>query len=200
MLTLCKNDQFSVSEDDKMQWNAVHPESRALLSSWRALNGLDGADRRAEAHSRDAAGLIDRLFMAQRVAEGVFVFKTVGSELRAWAGRDLRDQEVGTLFSGADKVLVRALLERSLEAPGPSVARGTAHSAGADGRMEIEFVFLPLLEKAGSERVLGLFQPITQRANAARPVLRFTLNALMMPAEPEAPARPNLRLVSNRDG
>jgi hypothetical protein len=183
-----------------MQWSAVHPESRALLSSWRALNGLDGAASREQAHSRDAAGLIDRLFMAQRVAEGVFVFKTVGTELRGWAGRDLRDQEVGTLFGGADKVLIRALLERALEAPGPAVARATAHSAGADGRTDVELVFLPLLERGGAERVLGLFQPMAKRVSENRPVLRFTLSALMMPAEPDAPVRPSLRLVSNRDG
>jgi hypothetical protein len=182
-----------------MQWSAVHPESRALLSSWRALNGLDGAAQHAQAQSRDAAGLIDRLFMAQRVAEGVFVFKTVGSELRAWAGRDLRDQEIGTLFSGADKVLVRALLERSLEVPGPAVARAIAHGVGPDARVEVEFVLLPLLERGTTERVLGLFQPMGRRHNETRPILRFTLSTLITPSEPEGSGRPNLRLVSNRD-
>jgi hypothetical protein len=186
-----------------MQWSAVHPESRALLGSWRALNGLDGPARQAEASSRDAAGLIDRLFMAQRVAEGVFVFKTVGAELRTWAGRDLRDQEIGTLFGGADKVLVRALLEKALEVPGPAVAHAIAHGTGIGARAEVEMVFLPLLERAslergGAERVLGLFQPMGLRDGGRRPALRFSLTGLVLPQEAEPAGRPKLRLVSDR--
>ena len=101
-----------------MQYGALHPESRAFLGSWRALNGLERDEDTHNALSKDASSLVDRLFLAQRVGEGVFTFKTVGADLKVWTGRDLRDHEVGSIFHGPDRVLIRALLESAVGAPG----------------------------------------------------------------------------------
>jgi hypothetical protein len=181
-----------------MKYGALHPESRALLGSWRALNGLDRDKDATNPLSRDAAGLIDRLFLAQRVGEGVFTFKTVGAELKVWTGRDLRDHEVGSIFHAADKVLIRALLEASVAAPGPALARVAAFGAGAGQRTDVEIVFLPLLDRGIADRVLGLFQPISAHPNVSRPILRFALTALL-PPDPSEPSRPGLRLVASND-
>jgi hypothetical protein len=181
-----------------MQYGALHPESRALLGSWRALNGLDRDQDSASPLSRDAAGLIDRLFLAQRVGEGVFTFKTVGAQLKVWTGRDLRDHELGTLFHAADKVLIRSLLEAAVAAPGPALARMAAFGAGAGQRTDVELVFLPVLERGVADRVLGLFQPLSPAPRVSKPILRFALTALL-PPDPAEPARPDLRLVASND-
>jgi hypothetical protein len=181
-----------------MKYGALHPESRALLGTWRALNGLEQDKEAGGALSRDAAGLVDRLFLAQRLGEGVFTFKTVGAELRAWSGRDLRDHEVGSLFHGADKVLIRALLEAAVAAPGPALARAAAFGAGAGQRTDVELVFLPLLDKGVADRILGLFQPISAQPSVSRPILRFALSALL-PPDPAEPSRPGLRIVASND-
>ena len=189
-----------------MHYAALHPESRALLSSWEALNGFStGTDVPVEAPASlhtpvhtDATGMVERLFLAQRVGEGMFTFKTVGAALKQWTGRDLRDHELGTLVQGADRMLLRALLEAAVAAPGPALARVSAFGAAPGQRQEIELVFLPLIEKGHADRVLGLFQPLGMPPRVSRPVLRFALTALLPPAPP-APERPTLKLVANND-
>jgi hypothetical protein len=181
-----------------MQYGALHPESRAFLGSWRALNGLERDEDTQNALSKDASTLVDRLFLAQRVNEGVFTFKTVGNDLKLWTGRDLRDHEIGSIFHGADRVLIRALLESAVAAPGPALARACAFGAGPGQRTEVELVFLPLIEKGIADRVLGLFQPVAANSAISKPALRFALTALLPPA-PEQPSRPSLRLVASRD-
>lgn len=185
-----------------MHHAALHPESRALLSSWEALNGFStGTEPAAEPPSpvhTDATGMVERLFLAQRVGEGVFTFKTVGAALKQWTGRDLRDHELGTLVQGPDRMLLRALLEAAVAAPGPALARMSAFGAAPGQRQEIELVFLPLIEKGQADRVLGLFQPLRAPPRVSRPVLRFALTALLPPA-PAVPERPTLKLVANND-
>lgn len=181
-----------------MQYGALHPESRAFLSSWQALNGSDNHTDLAPSATKDASTLVERIFLAQRTREGIFAFKTIGTELRDWSGRDLRDHDVSSLFHGPDRLLMRALLEATIAAPGPALARSAAFGAGYGQRTEVEWVLLPLTEKSGVERVLGLFQPINQSHPISKPVLRFALTAVLPPA-PEMPVRPGLRLVVSRD-
>ncbi len=180
-----------------MQFAALHPETRIMLNSWRALNGLENDENAQNIRARDASSLVDRLFMASRVGEGVFTFTTIGKELKVWTGRDLKDHEIGSLFFGPDKVLIRALLESAINAPGPALARLAAFGAGQGQRTDIEMVFLPLLEKKGPVRILGLFQPIAANVNISRPALRFSLTALL-PPNPQMPAKPELRVVSKK--
>lgn len=178
-----------------MQFAALHPETRLMLNSWRALNGIENDEIAQNIKSRDASSLVDRLFMAQRVGEGIFTFTTIGKDLKVWTGRDLRDHEIGSLFFGPDKVLVRALLESAVATPGPAMARIAAFGAGSGQRTDIEIVFLPLLEKNGTKRVLGLFQPIAANVSISRPALRFSLTALL-PPDPQMPTRPELKVVA----
>lgn len=178
-----------------MQFAALHPETRLMLNSWRALNGFENDEIAQNIKSRDASSLVDRLFMAQRVGEGIFTFTTIGKDLKVWTGRDLRDHEIGSLFFGPDKVLIRALLESAVSTPGPAMARIAAFGAGSGQRTDIEIVFLPLLEKNGTKRVLGLFQPIAANVSISRPALRFSLTALL-PPDPQMPTRPELKVVA----
>ncbi len=181
-----------------MYYGALHPESRAFLSSWEALNGLSDQSESGSATSKDASSMIGRIFLAQRASEGVFTFKTVGSDLTLWTGRDLRDHDVASLFHGADRNLIRALLESAITGPGPALARAAAFGAGYGQRTEVEWVFLPLTDRSGADRVLGLLQPINQAQSISKPVLRFSLTALLPPT-PEMPVRQGLRLVVSRD-
>ncbi len=179
-----------------MQFAALHPETRLLLNSWQSLN-RETRPQNIENHdkSRDAATLVDRLFMASRVADGVFTFTTVGKDLKLWTGRDLKDHEIGSIFYGPDKALIRSLLESAISAPGPALARIAAFGAGHGQRAEIEMVFLPLADKSGPVRVLGLFQPIAPTITISRPALRFAITALLPPS-PQQPNNPGLRVVS----
>jgi hypothetical protein len=181
-----------------MHYGALHPESRAFLSSWQALNGLADESETSSAMSKDASSMIGRIFLAQRTIEGVFTFKTVGADLKLWTGRDLRDHDVASLFHGSDRNLIRALLESAITSPGPALARAAAFGAGYGQRTEVEWVFLPLTDKSGADRVLGLFQPINLTNSISKPVLRFSLTALLPPT-PEMPVRQGLRLVVSRD-
>ncbi|GIU67587.1 PAS domain-containing protein [Candidatus Phycosocius spiralis] len=179
-----------------MNYGALHPESQAFLSSWQALSDLGSHHGGDSVLTRDASTIIDRIFLAQRVGEGVFTFKTIGTELKFWTGRDLRDHEVCSLFHGPDQALVRALLESAMSAPGPALARAIAFGAGVGQRAEIELAFLPLIEKGVGDRVLGLFQPLSMDNKISKPVLRIALTSLSPPA-PNMPIRQGLRLVRN---
>lgn len=177
-----------------MQLSALHPKSRAILGSWQNLNGLSDAEPSEKTADYDNSELIERLFMAQRVQEGVFSFRTFGKELKVWTGRDLRDHEIGSLFYGPDKVLIRALLESCITNKNPAIARIAAFGAGFGQRTEIEIVFLPLIDKNNPERILGLFQPLANEIKISRPALRFAITALI-PPDPAFPSNPGLRLV-----
>ncbi len=179
-----------------MQFAALHPETRLLLNTWRNINRENTEKLDIDyGKSNEAATLVDRLFMASRVGDGVFTFTTIGKELKIWSGRDLKDHEIGSLFYGPDKVLIRSLLEAAIAQPGPALARVAAFGAGHGQRAEIEMVFLPLIEKNGPPRILGLFQPIMPNVKISRPVLRFSLTALLPPS-PIQPTNPGLRIVS----
>lgn len=175
-----------------MQFTALHPETRMLLNSWQMINSSGGKIINDNLASKDAGSMIDRLFLVQRVAEGVFVYKTNGKEIKNWVGRDMKENEVASIFFGPDKVLIRALLEAAVNAPGPALVRLAAYGAGIGNRTEIEMVFLPLMEKGGVTRLLGLFQPIAANATIARPAIRFGVTALY-PPEPIIPQDNNLK-------
>lgn len=177
-----------------MQFNAIHPETRLLLNSWKTINGLGESLINNNFASRDVGSMIDRLFLVQRIAEGVFVYKTMGKEINNWIGRELKENEVSTIFFGPDKVLIRALLEAAVHAPGPALARIVAFGARQGQRTDIEMVFLPLIEKNGVTRMLGLFQPIAANVTISRPAIRFSISALV-PPDPNTPRNPGLRLV-----
>lgn len=193
MLVTLKSKEF-VSGDEFMQFNALHPETRLLLNSWKTINGLGDSLVNNNLASRDVGSMIDRLFMIQRVAEGVFVYKTLGKEITSWVGRDLKDNEISTIFFGPDKVLIRALLESAIHAPGPALARIIAFGAKIGQRTDIEMVFLPLMEKSGVARMLGLFQPVAANVTISRPAIRFSI-AELIPPDPRTPRNPGLRLV-----
>lgn len=184
-----------------MFYAAAHKDSKMLLDSWRAINGLEasksGLDAFENIRHTNENSISTRLFMAQRVAEGVFVFKTIGKELKEWTGRDLRDHEIGSIFYGADKVLLRALLEAAISQPGPAIARLAAFGSGIRQRCDIEMVFLPLIEKTGTTRILGLFSPLAANHDIVKPALRFNLTALI-PPDPALTLRPNLKIVSSK--
>lgn len=177
-----------------MQYGALHPQSRAFIGSWRALNGLESDQAAANTLSIDASSLLNRLFLAQRADGDVFIFRTIGKDLTVWTGRDLRDHAVISLFQGADRPLLAALIDSAIAAPGPALARACAFGLGQGQRCEIELVVLPLLEQGVPDRILGLFQPIGSGLSVAKPVLRLALTAILPPA-PQQPARPALRLV-----
>lgn len=180
-----------------MQFAALHPETRLLLNSWRSINRENQTQLIEEpTKSRDASTLVDRLFMASRISDGVFTFTTIGKDLKLWTGRDLKDHEIGSIFYGPDKQLIRSLLEAAISQPGPALARIAAFGAGIGQRAEIEMVFLPLNDKSGPPRILGLFQPIAPTITISRPALRFSLTALLPPS-PQQPSNPGLRIVSN---
>jgi|GEM_PF-1752373 hypothetical protein len=184
-----------IIKDNKMHSAALHPESRILMRSWRALNGLEGESLTETVRGRDASTLVDRLFLLQKSGEGVFTFRTVGKELKIWTGRDLREHDVSSIFHGPDKVLVRALLESAIATPGPALARLAAFGVGAGQRTDIEMVFLPLLDSGKADKLLGLFQPLSANINVSRPILRFSLTALL-PPDPSSPIKPDLRVIS----
>jgi hypothetical protein len=181
-----------------MHYAALHPESRALLNSWEALNGFKAETEAAPAPQTDATCMVERLFLAQRLGEGVFSFKTVGQALKSWTGRDLRDHDVSTLVQGPDRAMLRALLDAAVAAPGPAIARLAAFGVGPGQRQDVELVVLPLVERGQADRILGLFQPLSPRIRIAQPALRLAITAILPPA-PTAPERPGLRLVASND-
>lgn len=164
-----------------MKIATLHPQSKALLGSWNSINGL-GSDYKGKSDiNLNVNEIVERLFMIQRVSEGIFVFKTAGKELKDWTGRDLLEHEIGSIFHGSDKNLIRALLEASFVSQSPAIAKIIAHGADIRQKSEIEILFLPLLDDKGPAKFLGLFQPCDEAMKLHLPVLRFVLKALIPP-------------------
>jgi hypothetical protein len=160
----------------------AHPDSRALIESWRALVGQDDVGASQGMPPRNVNAFVERLFLLEQMDAPTWAFKVVGREIAGLTGRDLRGHDFASLWSGADRALVRALAQASLEASAPATIRARGETIERQ-RLEIEIVLAPMIvPRRGGARLLGLFQPLGGEALLrGRPLIRLAAMGLYPP-------------------
>jgi hypothetical protein len=181
-----------------MSDGAQHPDSKALMGCWQALNNREEMSVGGDNSALNARGLVNRMFLLQRTDAAHSVFRLAGVAVTSLFGRDLREHDFSSLWVEAHRGLARGLVESALSAPGPACVRALGRTV--TGRTQsLEIVLLPLVDdEKRPARLLGLIQPLGRRPAAAQPFVSLQATAVF-PALPPEPARRGLRLVSSRD-
>lgn len=169
-----------------------HPDTRALLAYGRALAGAGDAPKKGGADH-----VLDRLLVLQRMKDGRLPIRTFGADLAALFGRDMREHDFSRFFLAPDLALLRALIDASLAAGEPAIARVTAETA-CGRRLGAEILLTPLkVDNSSDERFLTLFQPLGGEPFLnGRPIQLMRIGSLHPPA---AKAPRGVRLVVVND-
>jgi hypothetical protein len=188
-----------------MPWLTEGPAQ--VRAYWEAMRQAGGLPSRAALDPRGFGGVLDRVFLAERIGKGLVQIRIAGSALAELGGTDLRGLPLSCLFAAESRPLLALALEEVLA--GPAVAEIELGSdRGRTGIAAARLVLLPL-EDGGSRRQLlgaigfapgpgaGKFQILARRSE------RLTLPP--EPAErpepvpaapPPAGRRGHLRLVT----
>jgi hypothetical protein len=170
---------------------------------WEGLrNGADVPDR-TQLDPRGLGGVLDRVFLAERIGKGLVQVRIAGSALTEAAGMDLRGLPLSCLFANG----ARAELATALEpvADGHCIAElDLAANRGGPG-VVARLVLLPLTDGPDRGLVLGC---LGHAKGVLGPGLKFSilrrqeerLRPIARPKVPEQPAPkvPHLRLVHAR--
>ncbi|MDX2273884.1 MAG: PAS domain-containing protein [Hyphomonadaceae bacterium] len=169
-----------------------HPDTRALLAYGRALAGAGVAPKKGRADQ-----VLERLMVIERMKDGRLPVRTFGADLIKSFGRDIKEHDFARFFLEPDLRLFAALIESSVAAGGPAIARVLAEAA--DGKkLGAEILITPLkVERMFGERFLCLFQPLGGESFlAGQPIVRLKLGSLH---PPEAKTPKGVRLVVVND-
>lgn len=169
-----------------------HPDTRALLAYGRALAGAGASPKKGGADQ-----VLERLMVIERTRDGRWPVRTFGADLIKSFGRDLKEHDFARFFLEPDLKLLTALIDSSVAAGEPAIARVTAETA--DGKkLGAEILLTPLkVEKMFGERFLCLFQPLGGEVFlGGRPIVRLKLGSLH---PPESKTPKGMRLVVVND-
>ncbi len=183
----------------------LHPDTKALLATWRRLNRssgdkVTGTGEVAPPGFQSQPAIIDRLFMLERMGPSV-LFRMAGEQVRAMFGRDLAAAPFTMLFAADYRLLIAAMVESSADCGQPGLVR--ARLERSDYRaLELEILLAPIRDVPG-RRLMGLVQPLNALPPLRMPVPSPPLQVLALyPPDPvrwdRNAARPNLRLVDGR--
>jgi hypothetical protein len=180
-------------------------ELAQVRAYWEALRQGDRLPRRAALDPRGLSGVLDRVFIAERIGRGVLQVRIAGSSLIDFAGIDLRGLPLGCLFTAASRPALADLLEEVCMTP--SLAQIDLAPEGDPARTVARLMLLPLAEDGDRRLVLGAFGFAGGQAPARarfhpqrRQVERLFPSPPAAPRDPDAPVRApgHLRLVHSR--
>ncbi len=166
-----------------------HAQSTALASLWGACR-VDNDTRR-----HIDASLVESAFLARREDADHCVIALAGARLGALHARDFRDQNLLALWRGADRGIVRGLIESALISGGTASALTRGKRIGG-GEVDMEFVFLPVIGPSGlPDHGLGALNVLEDDGLDDRPVVSHRILEAR-PAEPSYDAPPTPRLAA----
>lgn len=169
---------------------------------WEGLRVGSAIPARLQLDPRGLGGVLDRVFLAERVGRGILQVRIAGSGLTEFAGLDLRGLPLSCLFAGAARSGVADLLEEVAAAR--CLAELDLASDRGDGRAVARMLLLPLAEEQDRRMVLGALG----FAEGPMPRCKFTLLRRQVEPLPGATPEPvaaaprkagHLRLVHARD-
>jgi hypothetical protein len=121
---------------------------------WEGLCLAGAPPTRDQLDPRGLSGVLDRVFLAERIGPGLAQVRMAGSGLSGFAGLDLRGLPLSCLFAPDARPLLGQALERVFaDAAIVDLDLGTDRSA--PGTIVAQLLLLPLQDRAGSGLVLG---------------------------------------------
>lgn len=195
-----------------------HANTRALANYWETIRRGRIAPLRTDVSPGDLSSLLSHLFILQRVDSDHALFRLAGTGLCELYRREFRDHNFLSMWNGADRAHMKAMLAAASQSPAPTGALAEAETI--DGvKVEAEILLAPLMSPASRlDRFLGLFQPLAPTESLrGRPLVNQRLMTVYPPSarvavHKPAPAasqmppmpqqnggRPHLRLVADNE-
>ena len=175
--------------------SVFHSNTERLIDYWRSRGGEGRLPTRMAINPADFSDLIAQVFIAGRVATGIYPVRLAGAFMGELHQRDLKQQNALSLFRERDRLEVKAALEAARRRPEPVVVTAEVLTEGPSINMEV--LFAPLGGEADSpERYLGLYQPLNMVSRLrGLPAREFAVRQIRSvgPANEESP---RLRLVT----
>lgn len=122
---------------------------------WESLRRGEALPLRRAVDPRGLVGVLDRVFLADRIGRGIGQIRIAGSGLAEFAGMDVRGLPLSCLFGAESRGLLADTLEQVFA--GPAIAELDLRSDRALGGGTIaRLLLLPLDDDAGGRLVLGV--------------------------------------------
>lgn len=122
---------------------------------WEGLRGGASLPQRRAIDPRGLAGVLDRVFLADRIGRGLAQVRIAGSALGDFAGTDVRGLPLSCLFGPESRGLLADTLEQVFA--GPALAEldlGSDRVPG--GGIVARLLLLPMEDELGGRIVLGM--------------------------------------------
>ncbi|MGL4237766.1 PAS domain-containing protein [Tabrizicola sp.] len=139
---------------------------------WEALRDRASLPARAALDPRGLSGVLDRVFLAERIGRGLAQVRIAGSGLSDLAGVDLKGLPLSCLFASEARPLLAQVLEQAFTEP--AVAEiDLGSDRGQTGIAIARLLLLPLADEAGGKVLLGALS----FANGEAPRCKFEVLA-----------------------
>jgi hypothetical protein len=125
-----------------------------LRAYWEALRGAASLPTRAALDPRGLSGVLDRVFLADRIGTGLVQIRLAGSALAEFAGADLPGLPLSCLFTPESRPLLAQSLERVFADPAV-VEIDLGSDRNRVGTVMARALLLPLAEEGERRSMLG---------------------------------------------
>jgi hypothetical protein len=133
-----------------------HDGLAQVRAYWEALRPAGGLPARMDIDPRGFGGVLDRIFLAERIGRGVAQIRIAGSTLCAFAETDLRGLPLGCLFATETRALIGESLEAVVNQPAIcNIDLGS--DRWGQGKAMARLILMPLAPEDGSQQVIGAF-------------------------------------------
>lgn len=175
---------------------------------WEGLRRAGKVPARQALDPRGLNGVLDRVFIAERIGKGLVQVRIAGSGLADFAGLDLRGLPLSCLFASETRPALAEALEEVCTAP--AEAEIDLASDRGNGKAVARLILLPLADEDDRKLVLGAISFAAKAERCKFQVLRHKVVRLypaapvpgpalgVVPASAPHKAHGHLRLVHSR--
>jgi len=121
---------------------------------WEGLREDGGLPQRDRLDPRGMTGVLDRIFLAERIGRGLAQLRIAGSGLADFAGMDARGLPLSCLFTPEARPLLGQTVENVFDTPAIAEIDLASDRAGG-GALLARLLLMPLADQGGRRLVLG---------------------------------------------
>lgn len=137
-----------------LQASPVFDGLAQVRAYWESLRVEGALPVRSAIDPRGLQGVLDRVFLAERIGRGLVQVRVAGSGLAEFAGMDVRGLPLSCLFAAESRAQLGVTIERTLAEPAVAEIDLGSDRAGGGGLIA-RLLLLPLADEGGTRLILG---------------------------------------------
>ena len=157
-----------------------------IRAYWEALRSAQSLPSRAALNPRGLSGVLDSVFLADRIGTGLAQVRLAGSALTAFAGTDLPGLPLSCLFTPESRPLLAQSLEKVFADPAV-VEIDLGSDRSRVGTVMARLLLLPLAEDGDQRSMLGAVGFALGAAPCKLQILARREERLVLPTRQIAP-------------